>query len=109
MGGRGEGRGSQGGWRKQRVESGRIHFVVEGKKEPSLSLPCWRSKSTEPEPPQGRMHWTKRQSADVAAQGLGGSHVSSVSQGGRDAWPNGTGRLHQEMDQGGVEQPTHRP
>lgn len=55
---------SQGGWKRQRAESGCVCFGVAGKSqqgalEPSLSLPCQHSKSTEPRPPpQGQTHQT---------------------------------------------------
>lgn len=55
---------SQGGWKRQRAESGCVCFGVAGKLqqgalEPSLSLPCQHSKLTEPRPPpQGQTHQT---------------------------------------------------
>lgn len=55
---------SQGGWKRQRAESGCVCFGVAGESqqgalEPSLSLLCQHSKSTEPRPPpQGQTHQT---------------------------------------------------
>lgn len=55
---------SQGGWKRQRAESGCVCFGVsgnlqQGALEPSLSLLCQHSKPTEPRPPpQGQTHQT---------------------------------------------------